>query len=61
MKEVFIVVWSGGYEAPTYIARPTKEEAIVIGRDWTKDMEDGDTVDILRINLTNMTLERVEL
>jgi hypothetical protein len=61
LNEAYLVVWSGGYEAPQYELRLTREGAVETALTWMEDMEEGvDTIDVLRLNLTNLTVERVE-
>ena len=59
MTEVFIIVWSGGYDPPQYEVRPNRTEAFALAKSWAEDMEEGvDTVDVLRLDLDSMTIER---
>lgn len=60
MKDVFLVVWSGGYDAPQYALRGADVEAWALAQTWGEDMREGeDTVDVLRIDLATMTVERL--
>jgi len=57
---VFIVAWTGGYEAPSYVVFATEEEAIKQAKEWWADAdEDADSIDILRLNPTDLTIERI--
>lgn len=58
---IYLVVWSGGYEAPQYSAYTEAEKAMAVALEWAEDMEEGvDTIDVLRID-QNLAVERVEL
>lgn len=59
LTEAFILVWSGGYESPQYQVHSTLDDAQEIGRDWQDEATDGDTIDILRLDLTNLGLTRL--
>lgn len=61
MKDVFLVVWSGGYDAPQYELRGADVEAWALARTWREGMRQGeDTIDVLRIDLDAMTVERLD-
>lgn len=61
MAEVFVIAWTGGYEAPSYTVKATAAEAWTQAEEWWKDAKEGeDTLDVLRIDLTTMTIERLE-
>lgn len=55
---IYIVVWAGGYEPPSYTAYKTKKEAMETALEWWEDADEDDWIDILK--LENMRLERVE-
>lgn len=58
--EVFLVAWTGGYEAPQYATRPTEAEAMDLGREWYEDSNgETDTVDVLRLNLADGSVTRL--
>ncbi len=58
---IFIVVWSGGLEAPSYSQRPTREEAFDLAAEWWSDAdEDSDWIDVLEVK-DDGTIERLEL
>ena len=60
MNKVYITVWSGGYDPPSYQAFRSREEAWKIAEEWAKDMDEGvDTIDIVSIDLTSMAMERL--
>jgi hypothetical protein len=59
MNEFFLVVWSGGYEAPSYVLKDSELEAWGQAEEWTQDMQDGDTVDVLRVDTVNKTVTRL--
>jgi hypothetical protein len=61
MDEVFVIAFTGGYEAPSYEVKATVEEALSVAETWAEDLEDGDTIDVLRINVKNFTLSRVHV
>ena len=56
----FMVVWSGGYEAPSYQVLNTEQEAWDKSAEYIPDMQDGDTIDVLRIDMAKKTVERLE-
>lgn len=60
MEEIFIVAWTGGYEAPSYEAKSNEADAWNLANEYVEDLEDGDTLDVLRVNLRNFTIERLE-
>lgn len=61
---MYLVAWTGGYEAPSYFASPFREVAIAKAVEWAADadFENGDSMDILRITDTidGMIVERLE-
>ncbi len=60
-KSVFLVIWSGGYESPSYKALPSREEAMKLAEDWWADAnEDSDWIDVLEIK-EDMTVDRLEV
>ena len=63
-RQIFIAVWSGGLEAPSYAAHATREIAIAkVAEAWLPDYneEEGDTIDILSLDLKTLRLERLEM
>lgn len=56
----FMVAWSGGYEAPSYQVFNTEQEAWDKAKEYAKDMQDGDTIDVLRIDMAQKTVVRLE-
>lgn len=61
VPEVFLVVWSGGYDAPQYGARATEDEAWALAGEWAADIKEGeDTIDVLRLDTATMAVERLE-
>ena len=61
MKSVFLVIWSGGYESPSYKAHRSHEEAVETAKSWWADAdEDSDWIDVLEIK-EDMTVERLEV
>lgn len=60
MKDVFVVAWSGGYDPPQYEVRTTDVQAWALAHSWAGDMDEGeDIIDVLRIDLDAMTVERL--
>lgn len=58
---IYIVVWSGGYEAPSYAAHRTEKEAWKQANDWWKDAdEDSDSIDVIALNTESLSLKRLE-
>jgi len=58
---IYIVAWTGGYEAPSYHAFMTENEAMRQAEEWWADADqDADSLDVLRINPNDMTITRVE-
>lgn len=62
VTEVFMVVWSGGYEAPDYVVTKTEDDAWNLAAQWVLDADDdeGDVVDVLKIDLVNFNVTRLE-
>ena len=58
---MYLVVFGGGNEAPSYALKGDFESAKKQAEKWVEEMEEGDWVDVLKINLYNNTIERVEL
>lgn len=56
---LFIVCWSGGYEPPQYEVVDTVEAAAAVARDWWGQHAEGDTIDVLRLDVEARTIERV--
>jgi hypothetical protein len=42
--EIFIVVWSGGWEAPSLFVSKDKEKAVATYDEWMNDAEEGDII-----------------
>lgn len=60
-KSTYLVIWSGGYESPSYKAHASREEAIKTAEDWWADAdEDSDWIDVLEIK-PDMTVDRLEV
>lgn len=60
-SDIYIVAWTGGYEAPSYHAFMTENEAMRQAEEWWADADqDADSLDVLRINPNDMTITRVE-
>lgn len=59
---LFMVVWSGGYEAPSYALKPTKKEAFALAETWAEDadLENGDWIDVLRLTDLDTQMPTVE-
>ena len=47
----YLVVWSGGYEAPSYEMFFTAEEAFTQAKSWEEDIQDGDWIDVLKLRV----------
>lgn len=59
--ELFIVVGEGGYDAASYVAKRTLREAAAQAREWWADSSgETDTVDVLRLDLMTLELERID-
>lgn len=60
-NDIFIVVWSGGYEAPSYVVKRTEAEAWAQAKEWLAEAdEEGDWIDVLHLDLTTLILRRLE-
>lgn len=59
-NQVFLVAWCGGYDAPSYALKFTKDSAWDQAREWLNDLQDGDTIDVLRLGLTDGIVSRLE-
>jgi len=60
MKDLYMVVWSGGYEAPQYQVLDTDIAAWALAQSWADDMDDeSDWIDVLRINGSDLSVERL--
>lgn len=57
---IYMVVWSGGYEAPSYVLKDTRDEAFEQAAEWAKDMTENDTIDVLELDTKNKTVARLE-
>ena len=58
---IYIVVWSGGLEAPSYSQRPTQEEAFDLAAEWWVDAnEESDWIDVLEVK-EDGTITRLEV
>ncbi len=58
---IYIVVWSGGVEAPSYAAHNTEKEAWKRANNWWKDAdEDNDSVDVLSVDTKTLVIKRLE-
>lgn len=60
MDKLFIVVWGGNTDAPAYVAKRTVEEATAQAIIWTNesDIDEGDWVDVLSLDLNTLELTR---
>lgn len=62
--EVFIAVWSGGYEEPQYQVFVSRAAAVCkVAEAWLPDYREsnGDVIDILRIDLDTLQITSLEL
>lgn len=63
-RDVFMVAWHGGYEAPSYVAHYTEDAAWQQADEWWADAdEESDQIDVLKVSphpqgLTVTRLER---
>ena len=58
---IYIVVWSGGYEAPSYAAHNSEKEAFKRAIDWQKDADDdSDWIDVLSVDTKTLQVKRLE-
>jgi hypothetical protein len=55
MEAIYLTVWSGGYESPQIKAAATLKEAIKVRTAWSKDADDDDMVDVVKIDLSTLT------
>lgn len=59
--EIYLVSWSGGYEAPSYQAFDNETKAWEIAHEWAEMMAEGeDQIDVLKITLPDMNVVRLE-
>lgn len=58
---IYMIVWSGGYEAPSYDIKATLTEALAQARKWAEDIDEdqGDWIDVLEINTETLAVNRV--
>lgn len=62
MKEIFLAIWSGGLEQPAYAAYTSREAAAVkTALAWLPDLQEGDDITILRIQLDPLEIEDLNL
>ena len=60
-QSVYVVSWTGGYEAPCYVAFWDEAQAWERAHKWARDMKESeDTIDVLRIRLMPLSIERLE-
>lgn len=58
---LWVIVWTGGYEAPSYSVKSNKTEAFELAQKWAMDAKEGeDTIDVLEINSETCEIRRVE-
>lgn len=58
---IYIVVWSGGYEAPSYAAHNSEKEAFKQAKEWWNDADaEVDSVDVLAIDIKTLQVKRLE-
>lgn len=62
MPYIYLVVWSGGYDTPQYELKRTEEAAVKLANEWSEaaDLEEGDVIDILRLDLVGLTLDTIQ-
>lgn len=61
MTELFVIAWTGGYEATSYTVKLTEQSAWEQARIWWEDADkEEDSIDVLRIDLNTLTMERLE-
>jgi hypothetical protein len=60
--EVYLVLWSGGYEAPQYEVKATEEEAWALARSWLAECREDESnwIDVLRLDPVSMNIDRLE-
>lgn len=56
----YIVAWTGGYEAPDYQFRATRDEAFALAAEWLRDLDEGDSIDVLAVDTTAGTVTRID-
>ena len=56
--KIYIVCWSGGYELPSYQAFRTYDDAYRAAKDWEKDTDEGDMIEILVLDTASLDIER---
>lgn len=54
---IYVIAWTGGYEAAQYAAKATETEAKAQAAEWAKDMADNDTIEILKVEGLNIERE----
>jgi len=58
---IYIVVWSGGLEAPSYSLYNSEKEAFAQAVDWWKEAdEERDWIDVLAINTKTLQVKKLE-
>ena len=59
-RSIFLVVASGGGQPPAYEAKATEADAWALAEQWHAEGEEGDdAVDVLRLDLPSLNLERL--
>ena len=57
---IYVIVWAGGYDEPSYTCRSTEEKAFEVARTWAaQGRADGDTIDVLAIDTDTEVVTRV--
>lgn len=57
---IYLTVWSGGYEAPSYQMFFSAEAAFEKAEEWEEGMADGDWIDVLELNPDTKIVKRLE-
>ena len=61
MTTGYLVVWAGGYDAPSYAYKNTKTEAFNLAAEWLGDFDpERDTIDVLAIDTDSETVNRID-
>lgn len=55
---IYVIAWSGGYEAPSYKVANSLPAALKTADKWAEDMEESDYIDVLRITPDTLKIDR---
>lgn len=58
---IYMVVWSGGYEAPSYSLYHNEKAAFKQANNWWSDADkESDSMDVLAIDIKTLEVKRLE-